>query len=154
LRRGASLNLTDDISLLDPGSLRVVPVPGTLVLKSGSWPLLESLLPGLGELPVRRRNGQDVRYWSPPAAQVATDPLQVRAIVFARHGAASDTRLERLSPIEGLSRLITAPCTVKAPITTETVHRIAGWARTIPFYALPYGSLADARPIVEDLLGS
>jgi hypothetical protein len=85
---------------------------------------------------------------------VAADSLPVRAIVFARYDAAGSGQLGRLSPLDGLSRLITAPCTVSAPITTETVHRVIRWALAIPFYTLAYGSLAEARSIVENLLGS
>jgi hypothetical protein len=148
------LYLTDDISLLDPGSFHIRPVPGALVLKSGSWQALEAFLPRLNDLPVRRRGGQDVRYWAPPATQVAPGSLPAHAIVFARYDAAGSGKLTRLSPLDGLSRLITAPCTVSAPITTETIHCVIGWARAIPFYTLVYGSLDEARSIVEDLLGS
>jgi hypothetical protein len=146
--------LSDDIAPLEDGSLRAVPVPGTVILKSGSWEALKSLLPKLLDLPVHRRRGDDVRYWSPPAIQVAADPMPIRAIVFAHYEAASKAHLKRLLPLEGLSRLIAAPCTISAPITSDKVHRVAEWARAIPFYALPYGSLADATQIVEDLLES
>jgi hypothetical protein len=146
--------LTDDISLLDPVSLRIVPVPGALVLKSGSWDALSPILPELPALAVRRRGGQDVRYWSPPAARVAADPLPVRAIVFARYERGRKAELMRLSSLEGLSHLMGAPCTVSPPITAETVERVAGWARALPFYSLAYGSLADATWIVGDLLES
>jgi len=146
--------LTDDISLLDPDDFRVMPVPGTLVLKQGSWKALESYLPRLRDLSVRRRGGQDVRYWSPPATQVAAGSLPVRAIVFARYDAAASGQLARLSTLDGVSRLMAAPCTVSAPITAETVHRVVAWAQAIPFYALAYGSLAEAKSIVEDLLES
>jgi hypothetical protein len=154
LASGRRSYLTDDISLLDPATLRIVPVPGTFVLKSGSWEALASLLPGVPELPVRRRDGQDVRYWSPPARQVAADPLSVRAIVFARYAHERRAEFARLSPLEGVSQLMAAPCTVLGPITSETVDRVVGWARAIPFYTLAYGSLADAVRIVEDLLES
>jgi hypothetical protein len=114
---------------------------------------LRSLLPALSDLPVRRRSGQDVRYWSPPAAQLATVPLPVSAIVFARYQDAAKSHLEPLTPLQGLSRLIAAPCAVRAPITTEMIHALVRWASEIPFYALAYGSLGEARQIVEDLLG-
>jgi len=146
--------LTDDISPLDGASLRIVPVPGALVLKSGSWQALESLLPEVSGLAIRRRRGQEVRYWSPPVAQVAAGPLPVTAAVFPRYESGRKVELGRLSPLEGLSRLIAAPCVVSAPITIETIDRISGWARAIPFYTLAYGSLADATQTVEDLLGS
>jgi len=153
LASGHLFYLTDDLSLIEPRSFHAVPVPGTLVLKSGSWPALQPLLPTLGDLPVRRRGGQDVRYWSPPAAQVATVPLPVRAIVFAGYQDAAKTHLEPLTLLQGLSRLIAAPCAVRAPITTELVCDLVRWAGEIPFYALAYGSLGEARQIVEDLLG-
>jgi len=146
--------LTDDISPLDGASLRIVPVPGALVLKSGSWQALGSLLPELPDLAIRRRRGQEVRYWSPPVAQVASGPLPVSAVVFPSYESGRKVELGRLSSLEGVSRLIAAPCAVSAPITTETIDRISAWARAIPFYTLAYGSLADATPIVENLLGS
>jgi hypothetical protein len=152
LASGRLSYLSDDIAPLEDGSLRAVPVPGTLILKSGSWEALKSLLPMLRDLPVHRRRGHEVRYWCPPAIQVATEPMPVRAIVFAHYEAARKAHLERLPPLEGLSRLIAAPCTISAPITSEKVLHVADWARAIPFYALPYGSLADASQIVEDLL--
>ena len=74
--------LTDEISPLDGASLRIVPVPGALVLKRRSWEVLGSLLPELSNLSIRQRRGQEVRYWSPPAAQVASAPLPVTAVVF------------------------------------------------------------------------
>lgn len=146
--------LSDDIIPLEDGSLCAVPVPGTVILRSGSWEALKCLLPSLLDLPVHRRRGHDVRYWSPPAIQVAADPMPIGAVVFAHYEAASKAHLKRLPPLEGLSRLIAAPCTVSAPITSDKVHRVADWARAIPFYSLSYGSLADARQIVEDLLES
>jgi hypothetical protein len=144
--------LSDDISPLDGVSLRVVPMPGALVLKSGSWQALGPLLPELSDLTILRRRGQQVRYWLPPVAQVATAPLPVSAVVFPRYESGRTAELSRLSSLEGVSRLIAAPCTVSAPITTETIDRVLGWARAIPFYTLAYGSLADATKIVEDLL--
>jgi hypothetical protein len=152
LASGRLSYLGDDISIIERGSLRAVPVPGTLVLKSGSWETLLPLLPQLRDLPIRRRGEENVRYWSPPATQVATSPLPVRAIVFACYDATGDSRLKRLPPLEGLSRLIAAPCAVHAPITSEMVHHIADCASTIPFYALSYSSLADARQSLEGLL--
>jgi hypothetical protein len=154
LASGRLSYLTDDISLIDPSSLRAVPVPGTVVLKSGSWGVLAPLLPSLSDLPIRRRGGQEVRYWSPPSRQVATDPVPVRAIVFARYEALRSAQLEPLAPFEGLCRLIAAPCTVRGPISNATIQNVIDWARAIPFYAMPYGSLAAAQQIVEDLLKS
>jgi hypothetical protein len=152
LASGRLSYLTDDLSLIAPGSFHAVPLPGTIILKSGSWRALQSLLPVLADLPVRRRGGQDVRYWSPPISQVATGPLPIRAVVFAHHQDGAKCELERLTAFEGLSRVVIAPCAVQMPITTEMVHDVVRWARKIPFYGLDYGSLVDAKLIVESLL--
>jgi hypothetical protein len=154
LASGCNSYLTDDISPLDGASLCIVPVPGALVLKSGSWEAVGSLLPDLYDLAIRRRRGQKVRYWSPPVAQVASGPLPVTAIVFPHFESGRKVELSRLSLLEGVSRLVGAPCVVSAPITTETIGRLSGWARSIPFYTLAYGALADATRTMEDLLGS
>src|SRR5271166_1081764 len=54
LASGRLSYLTDDLSLIAPGSFHALPLPGTLILKSGSWRPLQRLLPGLDNLPVRR----------------------------------------------------------------------------------------------------
>jgi hypothetical protein len=154
LASGRLRYLTDDLSLIAAGSFQAQPLPGTLILKSGSWRVLQPLLPQLADLPVRRRSGQDVRYWSPPPIQVAPAPLPVRAIVFAHYKDGAEARIERLAAFDGLSRLITAPCAVRAPITTDLVDALVRWTSGIPFYALAYGSLGEAMPIVEGLLES
>ena len=154
LASGRLRYLTDDLSLIAAEKFVAQPLPGTLILKSGSWRVLQPLLPQLADLPVRRRSGQDVRYWSPPRTQVATAPLPVRAIVFARYQDGRASRLEQLAAFDGLSRLIAAPCAVRAPITTDLVDALVRWAGEIPFYALAYGSLGEAMAIVEDVLKS
>jgi hypothetical protein len=154
LASGRLRYLTDDLSLIAAGSFLAQPLPGTLILKSGSWRVLQPLLPNLVDLPVRRRSGQDVRYWSPPPMQVATAPLPVRTIVFARYQDGTKSRVERLAAFDGLSRLIAAPCAVRAPITVDLVDALVRWSGEIPFYALTYGSLGEAMQIVEGLLKS
>lgn len=154
LASGRLRYLTDDLSLIAAGSFQAHPLPGTLVLKRGSWRALQPLLPQLADLPVHRRGGQDVRYWSPPPMQVVTAPLPIRAVVFARYQDGSKSRIERLAAFDGLSRLIAAPCAVRAPITIDLVDMLVRWAGEIPFYALSYGSLGEAMQIIEGLLES
>jgi hypothetical protein len=75
-------------------------------------------------------------------------------IVFARYQDGTKSRIERLAAFEGLSRLIAAPCAVRAPITVDLVDALVRWSGEIPFYALSYGSLGEAMRIVEGLLKS
>jgi hypothetical protein len=145
--------LTDDIALLDRENLHVVPVPGALVLKSGSWELLGSLLPALALRTIHRRHDEDVRYWAPPPARIANTPLPVRAVVFPRRSDQAEAVLTPLSPLEGLNQIISAPATISPPITLDTVDRLAQWARRTPFYTLAYGRLEGAAAPIETLLG-
>ncbi len=144
--------LGDDIVLLDRANLHAVPMPGALVLKKGSWVLLESLFEGLASRSIHRRNNVDVKYWAPPVAQIAHRPLPVRAVVFPRRGAPEQPALNHLSSLEGLSRVIAAPATISPPIMSETVDRLMDWAHGIPFYDLAYGRLEDATRLIETLL--
>ncbi|MDR3466560.1 MAG: hypothetical protein P4M07_11500 [Xanthobacteraceae bacterium] len=146
--------MTDDIVVLERGSLAAIAMPGPLVLKSGSWRLLQPVLPALARRTVHRRNGEDVRFWAPDRSQVADAPRPIKAIVFPEHGDHAETTLTALSVLEGLNRLLSAPATISSPITTETVDRLMRWAHGVPFHAMRYGRLEDAAVAVEALLGA
>jgi hypothetical protein len=144
--------LADDIVLLDRENLYAVPLPGTLVLKSGSWNVLESLLQGLASRTIHRRNNENVKYWAPSPGQVARNPLPVKAVVFPQRGDRGEPPLTPLSPLEGLSRIITAPATISPPITSAVIDGLMEWARGIPFYVFAHGRLEDAAGPIEALL--
>jgi hypothetical protein len=146
--------LTDDLVLLDKTELDVVPVPSALTLKSGSWTALELRIPGLSSLPSYWRADREVRYWAPPAAAVAGQPIPAKAIVFPHYQGDAQPTLAPLSALEALHRIVAAPCTVKGPITPETVDRLTGWASRTTSYVLTYNSLDDAVAIVERLLAA
>jgi hypothetical protein len=145
--------LTDDMVLLDRESLCAVPMPGALVLKTGSWDLLEPHLHGLASQTAHRRNNEDVKYWVPRPEQIAVGRPPVKAVVFpSRDGGLLKPVLTRLSTLEGLSRIITAPATISPPITSETVERLTAWAHRVPFYTLDFSRLEDAGRLIEELL--
>jgi hypothetical protein len=146
--------LTDDMILLDRENLCAVPMPGALVLKTGSWDLLDPHLHGLASQTIHRRNNEDVKYWVPNSGQIAGSRLPVKAVVFpSRDSGSLKPVLTPLSPLEGLSRIITAPATINSPITSETVERLIAWAHRVPFYTLAYSRLEDASDPIEQLLG-
>jgi hypothetical protein len=144
--------MTDDIVVLERASLAAVPMPGPLVLKSGSWQLLQPVLPALARQTIHRRNGEDVRFWSPHRSQVADSPRPVKAIVFPERGDHAKAKLTALSPLQGLNRILSAPATVSSPISAETVDRLMHWAHSVPFHALTYGRIEDAAIAIEALL--
>lgn len=145
--------LTDDLVMFDRESFRAVPMPGALVLKAGSWDLLNAHLHGLALQPTHRRYDENVKYWVPDPGQIAAGRSPVKAVVFPSRGrASSKPALTRMSALQGLGRIITAPATINPPITSETVDRLTDWAHRIPFYELAYSRLEDAATLVEELL--
>ena len=146
--------LTDDLVLLERERLRAVPVASPLVLKAGSWDALAGRLPALAASAVRRRLGEEARYWSPPRARVARAALPVAAVLFPHYKEGAEARMETLSAFDALSRIAAASCTVDAPITADTLARLTGWIRRTPAYALTYGALDDATAEVRRLLGA
>ncbi|HYW33621.1 MAG TPA: PqqD family peptide modification chaperone, partial [Candidatus Bathyarchaeia archaeon] len=71
--------LADDLVLVMPSDLAVVPIAMPLVLKRGSWADLDASLPGLNAARVFRRAGRDVKYWMPPRGRIAERPVPIRA---------------------------------------------------------------------------
>ena len=151
LSRGKARLLTDDIALIDRTTLEVEPMPAPLVLKRGSWELLDGLR-GLSTAPVHRRYGEDVRYLAPDRARIAQARLPVRAIVFLERGAARGGDLRPLTQLEGLQRMIAAPATIRGPISEETLVRLIGWSAPIDFHQLPYATPEQGAAAVEALL--
>jgi hypothetical protein len=144
--------LTEDLALLDRANLHVIPVPGALILKHGSWTPLEPLLGALSSQTVHHRHDQDVRYLAPAREKIAPAPAPVAVIAFPRYTPNAEASLARISTLEGLTRLIAAPSMVSPPITPQALGRLTKWAEGIPFYTLAYGSVTEAVALIEGLL--
>jgi hypothetical protein len=144
--------LTDDLALLAPASLAVIPVPMPLVLKNGSWDALDSFLPDLAAKVTYRRFGKASRYWAPPRARIARKAMPVKAIVFPHYVEGADTNLTPLGPFEAMGCITAAPSAVRPPITHRVIAELASFAQQVPAYTLTYGALAEARSMVQSLL--
>jgi hypothetical protein len=151
LADGRRCLLGDDLALLRPDDLAAQPLPLPLTLKAGSWAPLAALLPDLAAQPVRQRLGEPVRYWLPPAAQVARRPLPVRALVVPRFLPGAPARLQRLAPFDALARLVRAPAHLQAPIDAAGLGHLAGWIERLPAWRLTFGSPEQALPLLAGL---
>lgn len=148
LARPGMQYLTDDIALLRPTDLHVLPMPGALVLKEGSWPLL----PDCAGAPEYRRFGMAVRYLAPPAERIATTPLPVRAIVVPRRRAGARAALSPLPAIDAFGSLIAAPATLAAPVTQAALARLTGWVEERATLQLDYDDPHEAAALLQDWL--
>jgi hypothetical protein len=146
------LHVADDLALVTPDRLAVRPLPLALVLKQGSWPVLEPHLPGLAGQPIYRRVGRRVRYWLPPPDQMAQAPLDIAAVVFPRFAAGASFASRPLSPFEALARTMQAPTRVGLPLVDAVVDRLAAWVHGCLAYDMTYGRVEDAADEVARLL--
>jgi len=144
--------VADDLVLVMPSDLAVVPIAMPLVLKRGSWADLDASLPGLNAARVFRRAGRDVKYWMPPRGRIAERPVPIRAIVFPRFDSTTPFAATRLDAFGAISRIMKAPTRIGIPLTDAAVERVATLVQGIPVYEIAYDNAASAARWAEDLL--
>ena len=135
----------DDSAVLDR-EFRVIPMPFPLMLREGSWPLLESRFPDLMRAPVHHRWGTNVRFLTPTPAPAACD---VKALVFVKHDAGVETQLTELSVLDSLIALQRSGFWVEHK--QASIGRFLGWLAGIRRYKLEYADLQSVEQIVSDL---
>lgn len=144
--------VADDLTLILPPHLTVLPIPMPIALKRGSWAALEGTLPGLAEARVFRRGGRDVKYWVPPADRIAREPAPIRAIVFPKYGKDVPFAATQLSPFRAIERLMKAPTRIGIPLAHQAVAGLAGLIEACPVYDVAYGEGKSASQWVGKLL--
>ncbi len=138
---------TDELTLLMPDHT-LSPLPVSLGLKRGAWPLFPA---ALENQPVNRQpDGTEVRYLCTTAAQHACPPLQ--ALIFPRYKVAAKTQLTKLSPARAIYELSVAGYAVKHELNSELVSRLAAWIAPISCYQLQVGELNSAVSTVRNIL--
>jgi hypothetical protein len=135
----------DDSAVLDQ-EYRVAPMPFPLMLRQGSWPLLEAQFPVLNDAPVFSRWGTDVRFLTPVQP---SGPSVVTALVFIKHEAVTKTHLAELSVFDCLLALQRSGFWVEH--TQASIERFLGWLAGIRRYNLDYSKLDDAERVIVAL---
>jgi hypothetical protein len=143
--------LSDEVVLLEEGSLELRPVPLALTVKRGSLDLLADLYPGLRAHPAhQRQDGRVVRYVPPPkAARLPDAPLPVGAVVFPR--VADETALRPLGRVEALQRMLDECLVVPERLSAGKVRRLVRWMRDLHCYEMSLASLPDAVALLGGL---
>lgn len=141
--------LSDDLVFLDNEKLEVSGIPLGIMLRSGSWKVLEPLLPSLEQVSAQMRFGEPVRYFHPPGETVP-DALKPSALVFLEFVPEEQLHLSRLDPFEALVRLNET----RSWLETEPpyVQRFVSWIETISCWKVRYGDLEKALGAIEQLI--
>ncbi len=135
----------DDSAVLDQ-EFRVTPMPFPVMLRPGSWSLIEDRFPGFKEAPIYSRWGTNVRLLPPVHA---TGPARITALVFVRHETGAETQLAELSVLDSLLALQRSGFWVEH--TRESVARFLGWLARTGRYSLQYSELEEAENVIGEL---
>ncbi|MEN8202836.1 MAG: hypothetical protein ABFS28_09595 [Bacteroidota bacterium] len=135
--------------------------PGSISLKSGSLPVLESYFPELMETRESQSPSKEeaVRYLRPqqpeyPAnggfsyAELASS-VQVHAIVFVQYKSQKACELERISNLTALNDFLTESW---LPDDARVSEKFLDWFFEIPCYTLHYGDNLKAVELILSLL--
>ncbi|MCC7177582.1 MAG: DUF692 family protein [Acidobacteria bacterium] len=154
IRAGATY-FSDEIALLEEGTLAVRPVPLALTIKEGSVAPLRTLYPEIDTLaPHVREDYVRVRYLTPPreSLPLSDEPQPVRWIVFPRYTERGRTELCPLSRPAALRRLLDESFLPLEQLDRGKVEALVQWMRTVECFELPLSSLDEAVPLMRELM--
>jgi hypothetical protein len=144
---------TDELAVLDPSTLKLLPMAMPMTIKPGSVAILERYYPGLAAKAVHQRaDGQKVRYLAPPAAAItALNGAEVasEAIVFPLYQAGAKTSLIALDKVSALERLVRTGSSDRELLATD-VEALIDLVEGRPCYALEYADLDEVVALLED----
>jgi hypothetical protein len=145
--------LGDDIAVVDPQRLTVLPYPKCLAIKAGARRVLAPLLPELRGAPRLRAAGETVWYLAPREEWWPRGPAGVRFVVLPRYQARARTVLTPVSRSAALGAMLEQSFGLGA----HGGGGAAGIAGTVELlrraecYALTVGSLGRAVRLLREL---
>lgn len=155
LRHGYSY-LTEDTTLVDRETCRIIPVQACLCVKEGAWKVVSEIYPGLNQLPIHARlEGTLVRYLPPPAGGIAypaDQDLPVRALVFTKYRDDEPTSLKPISRIEALPKLDEAGYEIGDGFGPAEFDDFLKWFGGITTYELTVSTLPEAVEYIGQAL--
>lgn len=156
LMAASFIHLTDELALVTHRPHTIRPVPVSLSLKPGAWPVLGRLYPDLQELPVHlRQDGKLVRYLTPSREKLPPHPddsYPVHCIVFPRYQKGAPATLTRLSAAEALCRLTAAGYDVNGRLDSADVAELVSWIGGLDCYEMCFDRLSEVQSRIKALL--
>lgn len=147
--------LGDDLVAIGSEGMALLPLPTSLSIKAGSWPILESLYPVLPDLATLHRYGRSIRYLEPRGHYAALEAANApAAIVFPAYCEGAATSLQALPPVETMIRLLGAHARLSHPGSAAKLAELIHFVERTPAYQLSYGDLPSAMSAIENLLAA
>jgi len=145
---------SDEVGVLDPISLELLPFARGICVKAGSRPALARWYPSiLADAPHHRFGGEEVWYLSPPPDAWLPAPTPVRSVVLPRYEPGAETRLESMARSDVLPILLEQSFSVPkhGGFGIQTVTRLLQQADC---YHLTLSSLDEGVALLRDLVGA
>jgi hypothetical protein len=144
--------LADDfVAIAAPGGL-IMPWPVPLNVKQGSWAVLDRAHPGLADSPGYEIRGMNARLLRPPPTSWSHPPVRIDRLVFPRYRAGAAARVERLTPVQALERLLADRIWLGYPKTEAQVADFLAWLKGIDCHQLEHGDLTEAETCIRSLI--
>lgn len=133
--------LNDDLIFLDFDHLEISTFPLSIMLRQGSWDVLNPLLPQLRNIPISIRFGEPVRFLQPELTPVP-ESIAASALILLEFNANSRMELVPVSAFDALVQLNET----NSWLDTEPscVSRFLAWIQSVPRWKLRYSNLEDA----------
>ena len=145
---------SDEVALIEPGSFLVPPVPLAICVKDTGWDLMAQFHPGIGALPVHRReDAKVVRYIPPPAGAAWPAPAPVRHIVFPRFVKDAPTTFAPVARSAALGRLMDECMALRGRLDRAVVGQLVDWIAGIDCFEMIFSSLDAAVAHVTQAIG-
>jgi hypothetical protein len=132
-------------------TLGLLPFPTAISLKSGSWPPLLPLYPGLAELPIFAYGEKVAKYL--PLAPTTTEKTASSwdAIVLPRFVRNQALKVQALRPAMGLQGLLTAGMSMFGEPTVQSMDDALNALIRLPCFAIEYGHFDEVNACLKDL---
>lgn len=151
LAHGGFSYFSDEVGLIERGTLRVVPVPLAICVKSTGFEVMSRYYPEIATLPAHKRDdGKAVVYVPPRPAEIRREPGFVSHIFFPQYTPGEATKLEPLSRSVAFTRLMDQCIALRCRLDRGTVNDIVRWISKIDCYALTFSSLEEAVALVRE----
>lgn len=144
--------INDDIIPVERSTGRLIPLPISLCIKSGSWEPLQPYYPELAELRSYGRYNAEVKFLHPLHDKYSQPDYPARYLIIPRYGPDSDHRLEDISPVEGLQAIIEGNSRLRQPLKAEEIRELTNWVGKLRCYRLSYNDLNAAIATVTKLV--
>lgn len=140
--------LSDDLVFLDYNCLDISTIPLSIMLRSGSWNVLEPLLPRLKDVPISFRFGEPMRFLEPSVASVS-EGVAPSVLIFLEFEPGEGMQLNELSSFDALVKLNET----RSWVDTErhSVARFLSWIQNVPKWSLRYSNLNEALNKIQSL---